>query len=201
MPGRRHRQEGQEEGERRQQTSGINPLHGSKGGMTSISKTSTFDNNVPPGPRASPASLGARCRKRAGGVATTARLVQWHMGSQPEAPTARCVHLQPTSLAGTKPHSKYIYFNCRERIRTQAPGGRLCRPRTARCPQFCFCSCFAFHPGGSPCTTFADKELVASSDQNAVKSHTAEPCPRCAPGWKVDTQLAELRRLRTGSSW
>lgn len=68
--------------------------------MNSISKTSAFAHHVPAGPHASPASLGARCRKRAGGVATSARLVQRHVGGQPEAPTACWVRWQPASLTG-----------------------------------------------------------------------------------------------------
>lgn len=53
--------------------------------MISISKTSTFDDKMPPGPRTSPASPSARWRHR-GHPATT--LVRWHVGTQPEAPAA-----------------------------------------------------------------------------------------------------------------
>lgn len=81
----------------------------SKEGMMSTSKTSTFDNNVPPGPHASPASLGAPCRTRAGGTPAALRwLAQRHVETWPEAPTG-CTRSPSPSLALNHTVNTYIF--------------------------------------------------------------------------------------------
>lgn len=170
--------------------------------MTSVSKTSAFDNNVPPGPYASPASLGTRCRKRAGGiVAALRRLAQQHVGTRPEAP-AGCARSPSSSLALNHTVNTYIFTAEKEsehkpRAAASAAQGQHAALNSAFVPTLLFI----------PEAPSAPLLQTKSSwpPQTKTPSSLAQPSRalalRRAPGGKVGTQLAELRRSRTGCSW
>lgn len=136
--------------------------------MISISKTSTSDDKMPPGLCTSPASPSARWRHR-GHPATT--LVQQHVGTQPEAPAAA----PSPSLALNHTVNTYIFTT--ENKSAHKPQAVVSAPKASRLPSILLLFPLRFSFRGLPLHRFCRQRAVASSNQNAFKSHTAELCP------------------------
>lgn len=185
--------DGKREG-RRQQTSRINPLHGSKERMTSISKTSAFGHEVPPrpGPHQQAWALAAE----QGLEASWPLWLRWHMGTQPEAAT-RCTHSPSPSL--NRPVDVCTSSAGKEHD-PQAPGGRGRCPRTATLPSILLLFPHWFSPRRLPLHHLC-RQKSSWPPQTKPPSRLTQPSRALTPGRKVGTRLAELRRSHTGCSW
>jgi len=187
MPGRRRRWEGPEEGGRRQQTSRINPfLHGSQGGTTSTSRTSTFDNSVPPGPR-----VWVLAAER-GLEASWPPRNQRHARTQPEAP-ASCARSPSPSLAINHAVNICIFTAEKEserqpRAAASAAQGQHAALNSAFVPALLFIPEAPSAPLSQTKSSWPPRTKTPGS--------LAQPSRAPAPGGKVGTQVAGPRRVR-----